>query len=199
MERRDLAGVEGETLGKSRESRESPGNPQETAEKRGKILEFLRVFAIFSYFLAKFAPPVAFLEDFQGKSVDFPGYDYKSDGNDYEYQAKKLLEAHAAFVINVKETRQNLNDGSTLHLELDLSQTPIKYRTAQNLAIFPENTPEKVQELAKMLGFQLENLVKLEKSPGNDGSSKKIKLPFPSPLTVGQILTYFCDFQGPIM
>ena len=142
---------------------------------------------------------MTFREDFQGKRVDFPGFDYKNDGNDYEYQTKKLLEAHEAFLINIKETRQNLNDGSTLHIELDLSKTPIKYRTAQNLAIFPENTRGKVEELAKMLGFKLETLVKLEKSQENGGSSKKPKLPFPSPLSVREILTYFCDFQGPIM
>jgi len=33
----------------------------------------------------------------------------------------------------------------------------------------------------------------------DEEKKKKFKLPFPSPLTVGQILTNFCDITGPVM
>jgi len=83
-----------------------------------------------------------------------------------------------------------------LHIEIDIKDTPIKYLTAQNLAIFPQNTQEKVEQLSEMLNLDLNQIVKIEP---NSKLRKKLKFPFPSPVSVRTILTNFCDFQGPIM
>lgn len=90
--------------------------------------------------------------------MDLANYEYKKDGLEYDYQTKKFLEAKQAPVSLIKETRQNNNDGSTLHIELDLTNTSVKYLTAQNLAIFPENTKETVEELAKLLNLNLDQV-----------------------------------------
>lgn len=121
------------------------------------------------------------------------------ESKDFEYQTKKFLDSFAVPVSLIKEARQNNLDGSTLHLEIDLSSTSFHYRTAQNLGIFPQNTPEIVSELAKVLGFDLDKVLKVENVPSESKSSRKAKLPFPSPITVRSILTRFCDFQGPLM
>ena len=45
--------------------------------------------------------------------------------------------------------------GSTLEVTFDLDGTGLTYKTATNLAIFPENTQEDVEEVAKLLSFDL--------------------------------------------
>lgn len=131
------------------------------------------------------------------KELDLLTYNHKSDELEFEFQTKKLLDSVEASVTLIKETRQNLNDGSTLHLEIDTTGTNIKYLTAQNLAIFPQNTQEKVEELAKILDYDLSQIIKIEMNA--DKINNKIKFPFPSPISIRTILTNFCDFQGPIM
>ena len=132
------------------------------------------------------------------KELQLNQYDYKLDGKEFDYQTKKLLDSTYAGVALIKEVRQNLNDGSTLHIVIDIKNTPIKYITAQNLAIFPQNTSEIVEELAKMLDLRLDSVITIENIVENK-PGKKIKYPFPSPISVRTILTNFCDFQGPIM
>ena len=41
--------------------------------------------------------------------------------------------------------------GSTLEVTFDLEGTGLTYKTATNLAIFPENTQEDVEEIARLL------------------------------------------------
>lgn len=133
------------------------------------------------------------------KEIDLKTYSYKNDSSiEYEFQTKQFLDSFEAQLDFIKEVRQNNADGSTLHLEINLTNTPIKYLTAQNLAIYPKNREELVQDLAEHLGFNLNKVIKL--GYGEDGISKrKFKYPFPSPLKIRTILTNFCDFQGPIM
>lgn len=121
-----------------------------------------------------------------------------SKEREYDFQTKKFLESSRTQISLIKEVRQNLKDGSTLHIEIDIKDTPIKYITAQNVAIFPQNTPEIVEELAQMLDFQLDRIISVE-NIGEVKPGRKIKYPFPFPISVKTILTNFCDFQGPIM
>jgi sulfite reductase alpha subunit-like flavoprotein len=45
--------------------------------------------------------------------------------------------------------------GSTLEASFDLEGTGLTYKTATNLAIFPENTQDDVEEVARLLSFDL--------------------------------------------
>ena len=56
------------------------------------------------------------------------------------YQSSKRVKIHS-----IKELRQSTEDGSTLEVFFDLSGSGLSYKTAQNLAMFPENTDEDVQ------------------------------------------------------
>ena len=95
-------------------------------------------------------------------------------------------------MLDIYETRQNTADGSTLNMIISLENTNIEYQLAQNLAIFIENDPSIVEDLAKLLGFELDDVVTY--SGLKDLDTKKVKLPFPAPIRVRDILTYFCDF-----
>lgn len=84
--------------------------------------------------------------------------------------------------------------GSTLHLELDLSGCGLTYATADNLAIVPENAPGLVEAIASRLGWDLEEVVDF--TPAADKAD--FKLPFPSPVSVRDLLTHCVDVQGSV-
>ncbi|KRX10660.1 Riboflavin synthase-like beta-barrel [Pseudocohnilembus persalinus] len=109
----------------------------------------------------------------------------------YDFQTEKFLKSAQAKVINIFETRQINKEGSTLHLELDLTGTEIEYKTAQNLGIFVKNDEKMVAEIAKYLNFDLKQVIP------NPQNAKNVL--FPGPLSVENVLTYFCDFQGQLM
>jgi sulfite reductase alpha subunit-like flavoprotein len=45
--------------------------------------------------------------------------------------------------------------GSTLEITFDTGKVGMTYKTATNLAIFPTNSQEDIEETAKILGFNL--------------------------------------------
>lgn len=96
-------------------------------------------------------------------------------------------------LLKIKEIRQNTIDGSTLHLEIS-TEGKMQYRTAQNLAVIPENNEDKVLEVGDYLGLSLHQTVVMEGAGGKRG-----KAMFPTPIKVTTILKNFCDFQGVIM
>lgn len=83
--------------------------------------------------------------------------------------------------------------GSTRHIEVDLKGTNIKYNTADNLAVLPENDAEIVSALAKSMGYDLNQKVILEAS---NTATVPFKHMFPNPCTIRDILTKYTDIQG---
>ncbi|TYZ59896.1 hypothetical protein PybrP1_009209 [[Pythium] brassicae (nom. inval.)] len=94
-------------------------------------------------------------------------------------------------VVN-RELRQSTAGGSTVHLEFDLRDTGLTYLTADNLAALPENLPSTVERLARRLGYDLAQWVRL--SPTD--ADAKGELPFPSPCTIETILTRYLGING---
>jgi hypothetical protein len=43
-------------------------------------------------------------------------------------------------ITSIKELRQNTEEGSTLEVIFNIKDSGLSYKTAQNLAMFPENT-----------------------------------------------------------
>lgn len=66
----------------------------------------------------------------------------------------------------------------------------LEYVTADNLAILPENDEDAVKRLAIVLGFDLDMIFKLE------GVNPDFKHPFPTPCTVREALSKYCDIHG---
>jgi sulfite reductase alpha subunit-like flavoprotein len=58
---------------------------------------------------------------------------------------------------------------STIHIELDISDTGLTYRTAENLGIFSHNDYKLVARLAKRLGFDLNQEFRLQPLNAEDG------------------------------
>ena len=54
---------------------------------------------------------------------------------------------------SIKELRQKTDEGSTLEVIFDLKSSGLTYKTAQNLAMFPENSKNDVEFVMKHLGI----------------------------------------------
>jgi len=89
-----------------------------------------------------------------------------------------------------RELRAPSDGGSTRHVELSIRGTPVTYVTADNLAVLAENDQTSVEALATAMGYDLEASFVLE------GHQADYKHPFPTPCTVRQALSRFCDIHG---
>jgi len=131
------------------------------------------------------------------KEINLETFDVNSDNKEYEFQMKQYLLSASANITLIRELRQRTDDGSTVHIEIDNGSVGVSYRTADNLAMFPENDLETVEKVAKLLGLNLDEVFTLEE---NEDVDKKIKFkfPFPTPCSVRTFLTKFCDLHSPI-
>ena len=112
-----------------------------------------------------------------------------------DLSSKHYFQAVRVPVQNVHELRQGPGGdglGSTLHAEFDLGGTQLSYRTAENMAILPENDPQDVEECARLLGFDLNEWFELRPS---DDSSELGPL-FPTPCTVRTALACYCSINS---
>jgi NADPH-ferrihemoprotein reductase len=120
------------------------------------------------------------------------------DTNEVKQPEHKLLtdakyNTHRIPVIANRELRPHYDEhSSTRHIELDISKTPLKYMTADNLGIYPRNEHKMVAKMAERLGVKLDAMFTLKKV---DESSKK-PLPFPSTCTVRDALLWYTDFSA---
>ncbi|CEM29176.1 unnamed protein product [Vitrella brassicaformis CCMP3155] len=111
--------------------------------------------------------------------------------------------SHEATVVVDRELRQQPDpeEGlSTHHVEVDISGCPeLSYVTADNLDILPENPPELVQWFAERLGVKgqhaaaLDYYIHLTPAAGDEDSHKR---PFPTPCTLRDALTRYCDLAA---
>jgi NADPH-ferrihemoprotein reductase len=80
-----------------------------------------------------------------------------------------------------------------VHLEIDIKGSGLQYKTADNLAVLAENTPEVVSQFATTCGgYDLDQNIELEAAEDVDD----FKHPFPSPCTARHLLTHYVDIQG---
>lgn len=118
-----------------------------------------------------------------------------NDSKEYDFQAKQYLTSVSANITSIRELRQKTHDGSTLHVEIDCASAGISYKTAQNLAIYPENSSDVVIKAANLLNLNLNDV--FEVTQNSELASKgKFKHPIPSPISVKTYLTKFCDLQS---
>eukprot|EP00960_Hanusia_phi_P022550 667336-Hanusia_phi.AAC.2 len=79
-------------------------------------------------------------------------------------------------------------DRSCRHIELDLNSPGISYETGDHVAILPDNDRDDVEELAKLLGVNLNSWIYLV---DDDLSS-----PFPCPCSIQKAFTNYLDING---
>lgn len=148
---------------------------------------------------AKAANQLPFVVNFDPelKEIDIDSYNSANDGKEYDFQAKQYLAAQTAPITLIRELRQKTDDGSTLHVEIDCGAVGMTYKTAANLAVYPENSREVVERAAKLLGLNLKDVFSVEANSAIDNKNK-FKHPIPSPISIETYLTKFCDLQSAI-
>lgn len=104
---------------------------------------------------------------------------------EYEESSKALITSREFPVTKIKELKRD-PENSALHVEM---RTDGHYDTACNFGIFPENDEELVRELATLQDYDLELTFQFLPITGK-------KHPFPTPLTVGEALTKYCDLTS---
>jgi NADPH-ferrihemoprotein reductase len=117
-----------------------------------------------------------------------------------EMASKQYLTGRDLEVSKFVELRQNPQDadfpGSTLEVTFNLRGTGLTYKTATNLAIFPENSEDDVKLVAQLLKADLNQRFVFKTNPNVAKRSTAAKHPFPTPCTVREALTKFVDLRG---
>ncbi len=96
---------------------------------------------------------------------------------------------------SMRELRQTSKYGSCLEVIYDLEGTGLEYNTAANLAVFPENNQEDVDRVVERFGLDKDRVFIFKNKEGDDGKNKH---PFPTPCSVGDALTKYCELRGPV-
>eukprot|EP00815_Leptocylindrus_aporus_P005913 CAMPEP_0116075498 /NCGR_PEP_ID=MMETSP0322-20121206/16662_1 /TAXON_ID=163516 /ORGANISM="Leptocylindrus danicus var. apora, Strain B651" /LENGTH=689 /DNA_ID=CAMNT_0003565551 /DNA_START=174 /DNA_END=2243 /DNA_ORIENTATION=+ len=108
--------------------------------------------------------------------------------------ARPYFESYDCPIKKSKELRKGISNGSTLHIDIDISRhLDLSYETADNLAVLPINDIEKVQVVANKLGLSLEDRFVVEPVPGKEAGFKHM---FPTPCTVEEYLSRYCDITS---
>ena len=84
---------------------------------------------------------------------------------------------------------------SCLHVEIDISQTHLRYQAGDHIALYPKNDTHEVLLLARALGIE-DRLDAVFDMRALDVSSSK-KFPFPCPTTYRAALEYYLDIATP--
>ncbi|OWK11381.1 POR [Cervus elaphus hippelaphus] len=112
----------------------------------------------------------------------------------YENQ-KPPFDAKNPFLA-VVTTNRKLNQGTErhlMHLELDISDSKIRYESGDHVAVYPANDSALVNQLGEILGADLDVIMSLNNL---DEESNK-KHPFPCPTSYRTALTYYLDITNP--
>lgn len=93
-------------------------------------------------------------------------------------------------------TNRKLNQGTErhlMHLELDISDSKLRYESGDHVAVYPANDSALVNQLGEILGADLDVVMSLNNL---DEESNK-KHPFPCPTSYRTALTYYLDITNP--
>jgi NADPH-ferrihemoprotein reductase len=84
------------------------------------------------------------------------------------------------------------------HVELDISDSGLRYQTGDHVGTWPENDPKEVIALAqalKLTSEEMEQIFEFKPHPDNPLSASA-KLPFPMPCSIRTALTHYLDLQS---
>ncbi|NXA35254.1 NCPR reductase, partial [Eudromia elegans] len=112
----------------------------------------------------------------------------------YENQ-KPPFDAKNPFLAAVTVNRK-LNEGGErhlMHLELDISNSKIRYESGDHVAVYPANDSSLVNQIGEILQMDLDTIMSLNNL---DEESNK-KHPFPCPTSYRTALTYYLDITNP--
>eukprot|EP00049_Salpingoeca_infusionum_P000161 m.37722 g.37722 ORF g.37722 m.37722 type:complete len:650 (+) comp10122_c0_seq3:116-2065(+) len=93
--------------------------------------------------------------------------------------------------VNVRREMFSDPNRSCLHFEFDLGNSKLRYSAGDHMGVFPTNNSAKVEELAKRVGADLDQVFCLK---AKDRAVKKV-YPFPCPTTYRVAFTHYVDIN----
>lgn len=100
-----------------------------------------------------------------------------------------------ARVAVVRELHSAASDRSCVHVEIDVSQSSIKYEHGDHVGVYSQNSDRAVELAAFVLGLPLDTVFSLQIP---QGANDQLHEPFPTPTTLKTALAYFADlFSSP--
>jgi len=93
----------------------------------------------------------------------------------------------------IRELRSPNDPGSTIHIEIDISNSPVQYQTADNLAVLPINDSSVVTAVASALSYDLDAVFEVK----SNSTEKSFYHTFPTPCTVRECLSRYIDLTSP--
>jgi NADPH-ferrihemoprotein reductase len=110
-----------------------------------------------------------------------------------DVSSRHFFTAETAVVRAHRELKQVTSpESSTKHIEFELP-AGVVYNTAGNMYILPENDAEQVEQVAKSLGYNLDEAFSLQPATP-EVAAKPL---FPTPCTVRDLLAKYTDLNGP--
>jgi len=109
--------------------------------------------------------------------------------------SRQYFDAVDCTISKVKELQNNSNNdnnGSTVHVELQITDRALSYQTADNLGVLPVNSAEIAEQVARCLGYDLNAVFSVKAAPNHEWHG----LPFPMPCSIRDFLTLFCDLTA---
>jgi NADPH-ferrihemoprotein reductase len=100
------------------------------------------------------------------------------------------------FLAKVRETRELFNntDRSCIHVEVDISNSGIKYMTGDHLALHAQNSNEEVDRFLSVFGLSAKRNTVIDVK----ALDATVKIPFPTPTTYDTICRFFLEINGPV-
>ena len=110
--------------------------------------------------------------------------------------AKGPFNSHNPYIAPIAESREifNVRDRNCLHMEVDVSQSNLRYQTGDHIAVWPTNPGAEVDRFLNLLGltekrYDVISVKALEQTA---------KVPFPNPTTYDAIVRYHLEICAPI-
>lgn len=113
--------------------------------------------------------------------------------------SKYFFSSHYVTVTKNREMRTPADGGHTVHMEFDLTDSNVKYFTADNLAVIPDNLESSVHQFSQTCGgFDLDQYVSIipVSLPEGDEEVIPFKHPFPNPCSLREIFTLYLDIDS---
>jgi len=120
----------------------------------------------------------------------------EGEGEPSDVVARFYFEANQAKVVKVRELRQqpNAENGlSTVEVEIEAAGGLKGYALGGTLSLLPQNDPADVAAVVKLMGLKEADLARPITFAAAEGPTMRVKRPFPTPCTLGDALSRYCD------
>src|SRR6201994_4325597 len=116
--------------------------------------------------------------------------------NHLEGQSKGPYSANNPYIAPIVESRElfTAKDRNCLHMEIDISNTSLRYTSGDHIAIWPTNPGKEVDRFLRILGLESKKNTVIDVK----GLDVTAKVPFPSPTTYDAVVRYQMEICGPV-